>query len=44
MSQVSDVSMINDTADIGIALGKGEACGQREKNWSGLGSSTDFGV
>ena len=27
--------MISDTAD-GIALGMGEACGQREKNWSTL--------
>ena len=28
--------MISDTADVGIALGMGEACGQREKNWSTL--------
>ena len=33
---MSDVSMISDTADVGIALGMGEACGQREKNWSTL--------
>ena len=28
---MSDVSMISDTADVGIALGMGEACGQRER-------------